>query len=318
MKRFGLVVLVLLLLSLWNRQERTPLLRLGSGPSGGTFQPVAKGIVQAVAPGEDRFRFVLKPSGGSSANLEDLARGNLELALVYAGDLHLASLEDLVGQPGVLDQVKVVAYLYGAEAQLVVRRSGVITRLEELRNRRVAIGSSGSGAALAAKRFFRAVGLWEEIIPLYSGYDQAMNQLGEGSVDAVWQLVGAPSPSLEATGQVLPLRFLDLAGAAREHDFLAKYPFYLPATVPAGTYSGQELELHTFQDSTLLAAAAGVEDGLIYRLLEELFADAAIDRLRRVHPVLSPFSPETAVPAPGLTLHSGAEKFWREKGLLSR
>ncbi len=318
MKRSGPIILALILLMLCACQRSGEQVRLGSGPAGGTFQPVAEGIAQAVGLSDQGIGFVIKPSGGSSINLENIAKGQLDLALVYAGDLHLATLEALVGEVSALENVKVIARFYGAAAQLVVPRGSVVKDLEDLRNRRIAIGGHGSGAVLAAKRYFRAVGLWEEIVPVYSGYALAMSHLQDGSVDAVWQLVGAPSPSLESAGQNLSLRFLDLSKAARDHAFFPKYPFYLSATVTAGTYSWQNSDLQTFQDSALLVASAEVSADLVYRLLEDILAEDAIDRLRRTHPVLARFSLEKAVPSPGMPLHPGAEKFWREKGLLRR
>lgn len=281
--------------------------RLGGGPSGGTFRPVAVGLAEIINEGLPQVRVRALPSGGSQANLVDVESGRLDMGLVYATDL-VQSLES-PGAKG--EELTVLARLYGASAHLAVRQGSVITSPYELRRRRVAVGGPGSGAARSAERFFRAIGVWPEMIPIYSGYGQGMDDLRKGWVDAVWEMVGVPSQSLAAVAGDSGMRLLDLGDALEKSAFLQDQPDYVAAVIEAGSYGGQRDPVRTFEDSALWVARRQVDPQLAYRMLEVVFTPPGFDRMRRVHPVTGALDASNAVPRAGLPLHPGAVRFWQ-------
>ncbi|WP_305041442.1 TAXI family TRAP transporter solute-binding subunit [Geoalkalibacter sp.] len=306
-----LLSLLLVLVALAGCEKRGRSVRLGGGPSGGTFQVVAEGLAKILQPAHPGVRFVVERSAGSSANLRALEEGKLDLALVYAGDFYG---EEPGGGLAVRANVQILTRLYDAVAQLAVLSSSRITLPTQLRGARIAIGNPGSGAALAAERYFRALGIWEQIVPVYLGYDMAIAELLRGNLVAVWELVGVPSASFAAATRQVPLRLLNLQEAAHGGHFFDLYPFYRPVDIPAGTYPGQERAMTSFADTALLAASRELSRDMSWRILEGMFNEDGLGALRGLHPSLAAFSAEAALEGVELPLHPGAVHYWQQQG----
>lgn len=288
-------------------------LTLGGGPTGGTFQNFALGVAGLLNKEMPGVRINVRHSGGSIDNLLQVDRETIPMALVYAGDAYLGSKGELRSGLPPTKNVQGVARLYGAAAHLVVRQDSHVQELRDLRNRRVAIGNTGSGSALAAIRFFTSQGMWEDIIPIYIGFDMGLKDLREGNVDAVWLLVGSPNLSLAKFTHEVPIRLLDLFTASTMKSFFTTYPFYNAEHIPANTYFGQEREVLTFQDGALLVANSLLDDSFVYRVLGLLFSNKGMVYLRATDPAAGDISDARGLQGITIPLHPGAKHFWQER-----
>ncbi len=294
--------------------RKAPPLRIGGGPTGGTYQQVAEGLAAVLALAEPGLRVSVERSGGSLANLRAVERGELDMAIVYAGDAYLGSLGQLEKKLPPTANVLALGRLYGATAHLVVRHNSGIWSPQDLRKRRVAIGNPGSGAALSAERYFRSLGIWQEIIPVYLGYSMAARELAGARVEAVWEMVGYPSESLAELSDQIALRLLDLQSPALAAGVFESYPFYRPMIIPAGTYRGQQADVPTFQDAALWVAGSQVDEELVEKALISLFSEAGLAQMGRVHQVARDIAPSLGLYGVEIPLHPGAEKFWQGSG----
>jgi uncharacterized protein len=307
----GLLLAGMIAIALVGCEPRGRTVRVAGGPAGGTFQVVAETMVGVLQPGHPGVRFVVVRSGGSAANLRAIQEERLDLGLVYYGDLWPKSAEETALTA---PNVQVVARFYGAVAQLAVHAGSRITLPTQLRGARVAVGNPGSGAARAAERYFRALGIWEQIIPVYLGYDMAIAELLRGNVVAVWEMVGVPSASFAHASRQIPLRLLNLQQSAHEGLLFELYPFYQPVDIPPGTYEGQQRAVATFEDTTLLVAGGHLSRDMVSRIIDALLSEESIATLRRSHPVMSHFSAEQTLEGFDRPLHPGAAYYWRQQG----
>jgi TRAP transporter TAXI family solute receptor len=310
--RHSCALLLLLVLLAGCRQR--PLAHFGGGPTGTTLHHFAEGMVGLINGEKLAYRLVLNRSGGSLANLTEVNEGTLDLALVYAGDADL-------GSQGLLDQklpptthVRALARLYGAPAQLVVLNRSPIQSPRDLKKRRVAIGNPGSGAALAAERYFRTLGLWPEIIPVYLGTVMALEDLDKGAVEAVWEQSGVPSEPLLAYARRGSLRLIDLQAGALASGLFERYPFYTATYIPAGTYPGQASDVASFQDTALWVAHERVSAEFIHQALTLVFSPQGQQLLQQTVPVAKELSPALGLYGVHIPLHAGAQRFWQEQG----
>jgi len=312
---FRLLTIALLVFLLLSCKARQQTLSIGGGPAGGTFQGYAEALVEVVAEVAPERTWRVKSSAGSADNLEDINSGKLDLGLVYAGDAWLGSQGLLPDDAGKAENISALGRLYGAAAQMVVKDTTQIAQLSDLGHTRIAIGNPGSGTALAARRYFSSLGLWEQIVPIHVGFSMALRELERGSVEAVWLVVGYPNHALSDEAERQPLRFLDLFSEARESGFFRDYPFYVEKVIAPNTYPGQGRRIWTFEDSTLLVARSDLDADLVYRLLKKLYGQQGRDRLGRLNRVGAQLDRRLGLQGVRIPLHPGAERFWKEQGL---
>ncbi len=290
-------------------------LAFGGGPVGGTFQYFANGIAILMSKNIENLEVSSEGTGGSAENLKRLNAGDIDFGIVYSVDLWLAEKGQLPQDPRVYDKVRPMSYLYGAPAQLVVLQESGITDVKQLEGKKVAVGNAGSGAALSAQRFFEATGIWDKIDPQFLGYSAAASALGDRKIDAFWVLVGYPNASIIEASTTNDIALIDVDKTAKEAGFYEKYPAYSSTLIPAGTYKGQDEDIHTFQDSTLWCTRDGVDDEYVYKALKVVYSPEGLNQMVKAHKAAREMSVENAIKGIPLPMAKGAEKFWKEQGV---
>ena len=289
----------------------------GGGPAGGTFQIVANAI-QTYGPVKEseEYRIKAQSSAGSVENLRKVDRGRMHFGVVYSGHVYLGREGLLKNDDKKYENVLAVAYLYGAPAQLVVRRGAGIESTRDLVGKKVGVGNAGSGAFANCELFFTHLGVWDEIERNAMGYNDAAAAFGNNQLDAFWLFTAFPSGAVIMAAQTNDIDLIDLEKDAVESGFFDQYPYFAKLAVPAGTYRGVEYETPSFQDSALWVANAEVPADVVYDLLSKVYTDEGLAWMVNQKKTFREMGIETGTKGIVTPLHPGAERFWKEKGAL--
>ncbi len=96
-------------------------------------------------------------------------------------------------------------------------------------------------------------------------------------------------------------------------------PAYIPSEIPGGVYEGVDEAVKTPAVSAMLVTSADLDEELIYNITAAMWNDATRRMLDNGHAKGQQITIETAlngVEALGVPLHAGAERFYREMGLI--
>ncbi len=287
------------------------------GPAGGTFQVVANAI-QVYDPVKDNGKFTVKAqsSAGSTENLRKVEKGRADFGVVYSGHVWLGREGKLKNDPKKYENVMAVSYLYGAPAQLVVRADSGIKSAKDLVGKKVGVGNAGSGAFANCELFFSHLGIWDKIERNAMGYNDAAGAFGNNQLDAFWLFTAFPSGAVIMAAQTNDIALVDVGQDALDSGFLEAYPYFSNLAVPAGTYKGVDKDTPSFQDSALWVANAEVPDDVVYDMLSMIYTDEGLAHMRSQKTTFKEMSIATGINGIVTPLHPGAEKFWKEKGLL--
>jgi TRAP transporter TAXI family solute receptor len=235
---------------------------------------------------------------------------------VYSGHVYLGENGKLKNDPKKYKNVLAVSYLYGAPAQLVVRANSGIKSTRDLVGKKVGVGNAGSGAFANCELFFTHLGIWDKIERNAMGYNDAANAFGNNQLDAFWLFTAFPSGAVIMAAQTNDIALVNLGKDAEESGFYKAYPYMSKLSVPAGTYKGVDTETPSFQDSTLWVANAKVDDDVVYKMLSLIYTDEGLAHMVSQKKTFKEMSIKNGVNGIVTPLHPGAEKFWKEKGVL--
>jgi TRAP transporter TAXI family solute receptor len=289
----------------------------GGGPAGGTFQVVANGI-QTYKPVKAVKEFTVKAqtSAGSVENLRKTDSGKQQFSTVYSGHVYLGRNGLMKNDPKKYENVMAVAWLYGAPAQLVIRKGSGIKSVKDLVGKKVGVGNAGSGAFANCELFFTHMGVWDKIERNAMGYNDAANAFGNKQLDAFWLFTAFPSGAVIMAAQTNDIELVDLAADAKASGFFDKYPYFGKLSVPAGTYRGVDKETPSFQDSALWVANSKVSADVVYKMLSLIYTDEGLAHMKAQKKTFKNMSIENGPIGIVTPYHPGAEKFWKEKGVL--
>lgn len=289
----------------------------GGGPMGGTFHMFANSI-QSYTPIKNFRSFSVRAqtSSGSIGNLRKTNAGRQQMSIVYSSALWLGRKGHLKNDPKKYDNVMAVAWLYSAPAQLVVKKYSGIRSTRDLLGKKVGVGNSGSGAFAACERFFSHVGIWDKIQRKAMGYNDAAAAFGNKQLDAFWLFTAFPSGAVIMAAQTNDIDLVNIGADAESSGLFKRYPFYTRVSIPARTYRGVNHQTSSFEDSTLWVANSQVPDEVVYDMLSVIYSN---DGLRHLHAQKKTFRNMRVLTGPKnivTPFHPGAEKFWREQGVL--
>ena len=289
----------------------------GGGPAGGTFQVVANGI-QVYGPVKAIKEFTVKAqsSAGSVENLRKVNAGKSQFGVVYSGHVYLGRNGQMKNDTKKYEDVLAVAYLYGAPAQLVVRKDSGIKGTKDLAGKKVGVGNAGSGAFANCELFFTHMGVWDKIERNAMGYNDAAAAFGNNQLDAFWLFTAFPSGAVIMAAQTNDIALVNLEADAEASGFYKKYPYFSKLTVPANTYKGVDYDSPSFQDSALWVANAKVDDEVVYKLLSIIYTPEGLKHMLEQKKTFKEMGIKTGANGIVTPLHPGAIKFWKEKGVL--
>ena len=319
MKKFLLVSLVVMLaVSLVSaptdaQAAKNFKAKIGGGPTGGTFNTFTNAMAVYVPKQLDGVKMSAVGSGGSVENVKRVSSGESDFGICYSVDSALGWKGQLPKDEVKYEGNRMMGFLYGAPAQLVVRADSGINSAKDLVGKSVAVGNAGSGAAASAERFFRHMGVWDNFSPQFLGYSAAASAFKDGKIDAFWVLVGYPNRSIIEASVQVDIRLLDVGKDAAEAGFYEAFA-YAPTTIPAGTYGEGMPECQSFQDAAFLCVNANVPEDVVYDVMKTLWSADGMAAMIAAKKTFDSMNLDNAFLGASIPLHPGAVKFWEEMG----
>jgi len=295
------------------------LIIFAGGPAGGTFQIVGQAIAtyKPVKAMTD-YNIKVQSSGGSTENLRTVNSGKAQFGTVYSGHVFAGRNGLMVNDPTKYENVLAVNYLYEAPAQLVVRKDSGITSTMDLVGKKVAVGPAGSGAFSYCEMFFTHLGIWDKIERNAVSYNAGADAFSNNQVDALWLFTAYPNSAVIQAATMNDINLIDLDADAKKYGFYDKFKNFEPKPIPTsdGKYRGISGDVGSFVDTTLLVANVNTPEDLVYGILKAIYTPEGLEWMVSQKKTFKAMSLEKGLKGVATPLHPGAEKFWREMGVL--
>jgi len=327
----GLVAAALGLAAATAAAQQPTFFRIGTGGAGGTYYPIGGIIATAISnpPGSRPCEkggscgvpglvATAISSDGSVANVNGIVSGQLEAGIAQSDVAHWAYTGTglFEGKPK-LEKLRVIANLFPEHVHVYTRADSKIVRIEDLKGKKVNFGPPASGTLIGARLFFETYGLREkvDITPEFLQPGPAADRVRDGQLDAAFIIVGYPAAAITELAATAGVRILPVEPAMQDK-IVQKVPFWAKATIPAGTYKGQDEDVPTVAVGAQLLTSADQPEKLIYEVTKALWNDNTRALLDAGHAKGKAIQKATALAGVSLPLHPGAERYYREVGLL--
>ncbi len=290
---------------------------IASGWVTGAYYPMA-GAISRIAwkhLKDKGIKVTAESSGASVANANLIAAGDTDFAILQND---IASYAYNGVQPmfsGPIKNLLGVATLFPEHVQVVARKDANIKSIADLKGKKVAIGPVGSGTTENCKQILEAWGLSLDDLgkaeQLKSA--QAADYIKDGRLDAAFFTVAVGAAVIVDTAVITDVNIVPIAGPNVDK-LMAKYPFYAKQNVAGGTYKGNDADVPTVSVMAMLTARADLEEDIVYSILKAMYDD--LDQLRKAHAKFQDISAEKGLVGMSVPLHPGAQKYFKEIGVI--
>jgi len=263
------------------------------------------------------------PYGGGVANSLVLQKGDCDLAFSFTTVGNWA----VEGKMSYTEPIKeIMGMVHGLDryylAIIATKRSG-ITFLDDVFKKKQSVKvvsqPMGSTSEYSMRILFDAYGFSYDDIRSWGGSvtptatGVAKGQIIDGKADLWIQLVTRGHPAVSEAAMTSDLVFLSANKKVMEK--MASYG-YEETILPAKIFRGQDTDIPILGWSTILTAHRDLDPDLVYVLTKTIVENK--DTLVKAHAGFKNFRPENAwnTAQYGLKLHPGAERYYREKGMI--
>jgi TRAP transporter TAXI family solute receptor len=284
-----------------------------TGGQNSVYYPLGVALSQLYTKAIPDAKATTQVTKGSAENLNLLQAGRGELAFTLGDVLSDAKRGDQeAGFKAPLDKLRGVSATYNNYIQIVARADSGILTVADLKGKRITVGAARSGTELNARAILKAAGLsYKDLAKVeYLPFGQSAELMKDRQIDATLQSarLGAASISDLATSLKIVVVPIPADVVAKAGDA------YQPAVIPAGTYQGQATDVPTAAIPNFLVTQSDVSDELAYQMTKALYD--YLDLLYAAHNAAKAIKRENAVKGMPVPLHPGAEKYYREVGVI--
>jgi len=304
--------------------------RIGTGGTAGTYYPIGGLIANAISSppgsrpceeggscGVPGLIATALSANGSVANVNAIAGGTLESGFAQSDVATWAQTGTGIWEDRqAVEELRAIASLYPETIHLVASADSGISSPADLAGKTVSLDEPGSGTLVDARIILDAYGLSEDDIEAeYLKPDQAGERMRDGAMDAFFFVGGFPAGAIAELASQTDITIVPINGDPAE-GILNEYTFFAENTVPGGTYEGVSDDVTTLSVGAQWVTSAEQPDDLIYEITKALWNDSTRALLDAGHQKGAAITAETALDGIGIPLHAGAERFYREAGLL--
>jgi TRAP transporter TAXI family solute receptor len=284
-----------------------------TGGTSGVYYPLGVALSQIYTDNVPESRPSVQATKASVENLNLLQEGRGEIAFALGDSVALAVAGDTeAGFSGPLDKLRTVAAIYPNFIQVVASEESGIKTLADLKGKRLSVGAPASGTELNARAILKAAGMtYEDLGQVeYLPFAESVELMKNRQLDATLQSAGLGVASIRDLASSVPITVVEVPADVVS----AVGTPYIAATIPAGTYEGQDADVQTAAVVNYLVTHADVPDDVVYAMTKSLFEN--LDDMSAAHAAAKDIKLEGAAANPPAPLHPGAERYFKEAGAL--
>ena len=288
---------------------------ISTAGAGGAWYPIGAGMAEVIRKSLPGIQARVQTTGGGVENVKLVHDGKTEIGITIS---YLA-YNGYHGIDPYKNKMKNIRTLCSGLStgvmQVVVPANSKIKSLGDLKGKKISVGPAGGGALTVLNDIFQEYGFrMSNVTPSYVSYDEGVTMMTDGHIDAAVVYAALPTPAVKtlSTGPN-PFRMLDLEENVQK-SLLSKYPYYVPIKIPKDMY-GTGSDIRVVGTPNIVIIYSKLSDQLVYNITKAFFEPKNLEVIQTSHPSAKGLTLERAVLA-AVPLHPGAEKFYREKGVL--
>ena len=288
-------------------------LTIATGGTGGVYYPLGGGLAEVIGNNVDGYTASVQETNASVDNMLLIGDGGADIAFTLgdtAGDAVNGEGDDFADGP--IDACA-LARIYDNFTQIVTSSDSGIASIEDMRGKRVSLGSPGSGTEIIALRILAAAGIDPDadIERQQLGVDETVAGLRDGTVDAGFWSGGLPTGALvdyATTGEMALVPHAEYT-----QDLVDEYgEVYVEEVIPADTYEGQTEDVPVIVVPNVLVVNTSMDEQLQQDLTRVLFEEK--DALVDVHAAAEALDPEAAQEVGFMDICPGSQAYYDEAG----
>ena len=298
------------------QQPQKKFFVISTGGTGGTYYPLGGILAQALSQAVPEVVMTSQAGNASVANCNLIRDKQVESAFVQSNVAYNAynGIEQFKEKPS--KNLRFIASLYPETIQIVARADSKIKTVKDIKGKRLVPGDRGSGTEVDTLNILGVYGYtYKDFANVdWLSFSGGAQRLQDKQTDVTFTTAGWPTAAITELAISTNIVLVPI-DEAKIKELTKKYPFYAKIVIPKGTYKGQDKDVATITTMAQWVVGAEVPDDVVYKLTKALWESGA-KKMAEAHAQGKNVQPKTALAGLSIPIHPGAEKYYKEKGLI--
>lgn len=293
---------------------------LSAGTINGLYYTIGGSICRLVNKNkyDNHVKCSLESTPATIFNINMLREKKSDFAIMQ-GDWEYYALQgqDYFEKHGPFSEMRALFSLHQEVFTLIVRKNSPINTLNEIIKTRLNLNSPGSGVNATFNKIMKMKGWVKDDFKLVTQLKESeqAQALCDGKVDVIGYFVGHPNAGIQELSAICDIKILPIADDSDIKNMIEKNNFYFNGVIPAGLYANSTNDIDSFGVYANFLTRADTDDTVVYNIVKSVFEN--MNNFRLSHKILGYLQKEQmANMGYSAKLHKGAEKYFREQGLL--
>lgn len=288
--------------------------RIGTSSIGGNFYTMGSGVAQMLSE-KYGYHATAQATNGAVENVVLLENGDIDMGMLQSTTENDAALGKNAFEGAPAEGLRMVANFYVSTYHVVVRKGAGIESFEDMRGKNIAVGPMGGGVESNTNWLLRQFGIEpEEYNSLYSTASEQFEMLKDGTADVTISGTGMGSANIQDALGSGKCFLLSIDKDKLQEIIDNNSPYYMESIVPAGFYPNQDTEVNCVAGSAMFCCWEDMSDDAVYDFLDKLFEEN--EYLITFNQLFEQCIPENGPKCAASPLHPGAEKWYKEHGII--
>ncbi|GAT77258.1 immunogenic protein [Ehrlichia ruminantium] len=292
---------------------------IGTGSMTGVYYPIGGSICRFIASdyGNDNNSIVCSISSttGSVYNLNSMRYANMDIGIIQS-DLEYYAYNGigLYEKMPAMRHLRILSSLHKEYLTIVVRANSNISVIDDIKGKRVNIGSPGTGVRIAMLKLLNEKGWGRKdfaVMAELKSSEQAQ-ALCDNKIDVMVDVVGHPNAAIQEAAATCDIKFISL-----DNDLIdklhTKYPYYKRDIISGALYSNLP-DVQTVSVKASLITTTELSNELAYKVVKSLVSH--LHELHGITGALRNLTVKDMVQSDITPLHDGAKRYYEEIGVI--
>ena len=261
------------------------------------------------------LRCSVEPSEGSVANIRAVMSGEVDVGIAQSDVQYYARQGEGPFKDKPQPKLRALFTVYPELFTLMARQDAGIKKFEDIKGKRISIGSPGSGTRATMDLVMEAYGIKRSDLKsaMELKFIELAPALCDNKIDAFVFVAGHPNAVLQDAATSCATSIVPVGGAPIDA-LVSSQPFYAKADIPAKMYRGTDAAQPSFGMVATVVVSADLTNDTAYAITKAVFEN--FEDFKKLHPAVANSTKEGALRGDTVPFHPGALKYFKEAGLM--
>jgi TRAP transporter TAXI family solute receptor len=297
--------------------SKTKFMNISTSRLGGSWYPTGETLSRIVTKYVPDVNMNATTSSGGTENVKRLRNGDTDLGFITHNAVYEAykGIGDFQGEP--YSNLRILFNITSAHLQIVALADSNIRTIDDFKGKRIGDGSGGSAIPGALSSLLKVYGMSrKDIVAVRMGRGDRAKALGDRNLDAALFLIGKGAAVMRELTTSHDVVFIEVP-PEKVKEIQKEKPYFSPGIIKKEVYPKElKTDYHCMEMPSSCCVDASMPEELAYNIVKAIWDH--YEEVVKMNPYFGHYQkPETAIlHTSGVPIHPGAEKYFKEKGIL--